>query len=192
VDQAWEDVTRVAAGVAEYHVDCIFIGGGPLAYMKGPGAHRDLAAMVTDAVGLPVLTEMGSTVNALRHVGARRIALASPFGPPINEPLQGFLESEGFEIVATDGLGYRTNAEVTILPLHASRDSARRVADGASTADAVYITCPRWPVSPNVEELERELGLPVVASVPALMWSVLRQVGIDDPVPGYGRLLAGT
>ena len=45
-------------------------------------------------------------------------------------------------------------------------------------------------VSKYVGELEDELGVPVVTSNQATFWHVLRTLGLEDQIPGYGRLLA--
>ena len=41
-----------------------------------------------------------------------------------------------------------------------------------------------------IEELEAELGRPIVACNAAVYWQALRAAGIDDRFAGYGRLLA--
>ena len=41
-----------------------------------------------------------------------------------------------------------------------------------------------------IEELEAELGKPIVACNAAVYWQALRGIGISDAVSGYGRLLA--
>ncbi len=41
-----------------------------------------------------------------------------------------------------------------------------------------------------VDELENALGKPVVACNAASYWQALREMGIDDKIQGFGRLLA--
>jgi maleate isomerase len=41
-----------------------------------------------------------------------------------------------------------------------------------------------------VEELEQELGKPVHDSLVVSLWQPLRMLGWDQPIPGWGRLLA--
>ena len=41
-----------------------------------------------------------------------------------------------------------------------------------------------------LEQMERELSLPVVASNPAMNWYMLSKLGLKHPLPGFGRLLA--
>lgn len=189
VDVAWERVAEAARSVVAYNVDCLIVGGAPLAFLKGPGSHLELARMVESVAKVPTITEMGSAVNALRHVGAERLVIGSPFDRKLNDQLVGFLESENFEVLAAEGYGLTSNAEITMLPLRESYRVARNALRRAPQADAIYIPCPRWPVSPNVEHLERDLGVRVVASVQANLWSSLRSVGIAPHVPGFGWLL---
>ncbi len=57
-------------------------------------------------------------------------------------------------------------------------------------ADAVFISCTGLRSLDLIDKLEKELNKPVISSNTATMWNVLRMLGIDDPVEGYGRLFA--
>jgi maleate isomerase len=46
------------------------------------------------------------------------------------------------------------------------------------------------PVLHLVDELERDLARPVVACNAASYWQALRELGIQDSIRGFGRLLA--
>ena len=56
-------------------------------------------------------------------------------------------------------------------------------------ADGVWITGALMPSVAAVEPLEQELGVPVVSSMQAMAWQSLRLAGVDDKIPGFGRLL---
>ena len=56
-------------------------------------------------------------------------------------------------------------------------------------ADAYLISCTTVRSSDVVEEVERELGRPVITSNTATAWHCLRKLGINDRVDGFGRLL---
>jgi maleate isomerase len=190
VDAALLKLDATARDVAEYSVDVLVVGGGPLVYLRADdNGDRILGRRVSDACGVPAFSEMTATVEALRSLGASNIAIASPFGAELNQPLTGFLERSGFVVKSVVGLGKGSNAEITRLPLHAAYSAARAAVRGTQSVDAVYITCPRWPVAPNIEPLEQDLGIPIVASVQSWIWAALRTVGVRSPISGYGRLL---
>ena len=56
-------------------------------------------------------------------------------------------------------------------------------------AEAVFISCGALRSLEIVEDLERAIGKPVVASNQAMIWDSLRLAGIDDRIAGYGALL---
>jgi maleate isomerase len=56
-------------------------------------------------------------------------------------------------------------------------------------ADAYFISCTTIRSTDVIERIERELGKPVVTSNQGMLWSALRDAGIDEPIAGYGRLL---
>lgn len=190
LEAALRRVEAVAQEVAAYSVDLLVVGGGPLVYMAGKrGADRALGQRITAACGVPSISEITATIDAFRALGARRIAVATPFTKAVNERLANYLSEEGFEIASLVSLGMESNAEITLLPLRASYQAARDAWRQAGKADAIYIGCPRWAVAPNIEPLEQDLGAPVVGIVQSFLWAALRELGIGTPIANYGRLL---
>jgi len=56
-------------------------------------------------------------------------------------------------------------------------------------AQAYLISCTTVRSADVIEELERDLGLPVVTSNTATAWHCLRKLGIADSIGGFGKLL---
>ena len=56
-------------------------------------------------------------------------------------------------------------------------------------ADAVFISCGALRTLEVVDALEKEISKPVIASNQAMIWDTFRLAGIQDKIPGYGRLL---
>ena len=55
--------------------------------------------------------------------------------------------------------------------------------------DAVFVACTSVRLVEQVQALEDGLGKPVTSSNHATAWHCLRLAGIQDRVPGYGRLM---
>jgi maleate cis-trans isomerase len=53
----------------------------------------------------------------------------------------------------------------------------------------VFISCTGFAAIPIIEQLEADLGKPVVTSNQATFWAALRRAGLNDRVGGLGRLL---
>jgi maleate cis-trans isomerase len=98
-----------------------------------------------------------------------------------------FLEANGFDVVAADGLDYSDNFSIAMIDTETVRELVRRADTHA--ADAVVIPGGNMPCLSIVEEMEAELGKPVVTTNQAGIWALLRHLGTIDRVDGAGRLL---
>ena len=131
-------------------------------------------------------TVMTSVVRGLRAVGARRIVVATPYLDEVNDHVLAFLTRHGFEVLEIQGLNLRENTEIDLVEPEFMREYARGL--DRADADAVFICCGALRTLDIVAALEADVGKPVVVSNQAMMWDCLRLVGIEDVVPGYGRL----
>ncbi|MDN2565532.1 arylmalonate decarboxylase [Aquibium sp. A9E412] len=132
-------------------------------------------------------TVMTGVVRGLAALGARRIAVATPYIDEVNGTVFDFLAGYGFEIVALQGMNLRTNMEIDTVDPAFIKHYARSV--DQPEADAVFVCCGALRALDIAQALEDELGKPVVVSNQAMMWDCLRLAGIDDAVAGFGQLM---
>ena len=64
-----------------------------------------LLGTVEGASGKPALSTAGAILDALKALGLKRIAMATPYIDATNEKERGFIERHGFEVSAIKGLG---------------------------------------------------------------------------------------
>ena len=57
-------------------------------------------------------------------------------------------------------------------------------------AAGVYMLGSAWKTLDIIGELEQTLNVPVVHPGPARCWEIQLRLGLRQPIPGYGRLLA--
>lgn len=155
-------------------------------FLNGAVDDRETCAALSTRAGCPVLTTSRAVVLALRSLGVRRVALATPYLPEINAGEAAFLAEEGVEVVNSVGLGIVGNLPKGRLPAEASR---RAVAEADTPdAQAVFVSCTNWRTVDHLPELERRLSKPVLSSNSATAWALLRRAGIHDGPAGVGRL----
>jgi maleate cis-trans isomerase len=158
-----------------------------VSYLTGFKGEAGLLERVAQLSGTRPLTAATAIAEALRHLGARRIALATPYPEVIASAGRAYWTAAGFDIVAHRGLPGVTNIyEETEERAY----TLGREAD-APGADAVLISGTGLPTAGIVERLERDLGKPVVTSQTATLWRALGVLGLDTAVTGYGQLLRG-
>jgi maleate isomerase len=159
----------------------------------GPGEHQRVESAVAEQLaaggsGAVVRSSAGALVEGLRALGARRIALVTPYLRPLAEQVVAYLTAEGFEVSGWRALEVADNAEVGRIPgdrvMNAARDLDLRGADAL-----VISACVQMPSLALIGAAESEFGVPVLSAATAGAFSLLRSLGLPAELPGAGRLL---
>ena len=156
----------------------------------GPGGVAKLDAICTELtahIGIPVCNASIATQRGLQALGAKRVAVMTPFNAEIDQVVKGNIEAGGFEVVAIGGTEAPSLPEICETPLAQIRELARRLAD--SDCDAIAQIGTALPVVGLIDELEQETGKMIVACNAAVYWQTLRAIDIDDAIDGFGQLL---
>ena len=128
-----------------------------------------------------------SVISALKTVGAKRIAVATPYLDEVNAREVEYLEEAGFEVAKISGLQLEKDSDMIRVSPEFIADFAAR--SDTSDSDALFISCGALRSMDVVEQLEQKLGKPVICSNQAMLWHVLREAGIADRIDGIGNLL---
>lgn len=189
--KAGKGIEQACKQLAAFEVSLIYFLGIPPIVLQGPGFDRILADRMSQASGLPAITDMTGVLQAMRHLNMRSVVLATPFDSSINDRIKVYLQSEGVEVTHIKGLHMRKNAEIRRLPVSIEYVTARRAfLDSPTRSDGIYVACGSWGSMHNIEPLEKDLETSVVSWLNAFIWSSLRQGGVRASVRGFGRLLA--
>jgi len=182
-------VADAATYLGSRGVDFIIHGGGPLVVARGPGYEDMIVRDVEAASKVKATTSIRAGMEALRHVGARRIAIASPYPKRHNEALAKHLTINGFEVVRAEGMDLPFK-EMQNLPPADIRKFAGKVLADAKDCEAMYLPCPQWQAAQTVEALEQDSSKHVIAYTHACFFVAFRTMGVTDAIRGHGRLLA--
>ena len=186
-DNISDDLSEEAAKLMDCGPAVIAVG---LTTDAGPGGPDKLAARcseLTTQVGVPVLGASQADYAGLRALGASRIGIVTPFKPEVDAVVKANTEAAGFNVVAIKGTEAPSLPAICETPLSDIRDVFAKVA--ASECDVILQVGTALPVVAMIAELEATHGKAIVACNAAVYWQGLRQIGITDPLSGYGRLL---
>jgi maleate isomerase len=188
-DKGLAQVTAAAAYLGSRAVDFIIHGSGPLAAARGKGFGETIVRDIEAAAKVPATTGVRAAMEALRHMGARRIAIASPYADRHNLALSAYLELHDFELVWAEGMDVPFKRLSSVPPADIRRFAGDVIAR-APRCDALYLPCPQWQAAQTVEALERDTGMPAIAYSHAAFFAAFKALAIKDPISGHGRLLA--
>ena len=166
--------------------DCIVFGCTSGSFMKGVDYADRIIDTIREAAGVQATTAASSSLKALKVLGIKKVAVATPYKDAVNMALERFLEEGGFKVVSMKGL-QMTGAEMCELPPQHSYQLAKEV--DRSEADGVFISCTGFRTAETLSVLELDLGKPVVNANQAMIWNSMRLARVKDHVKGYGSLL---
>lgn len=137
--------------------------------------------------GVACSTPITAAIAGLKALGARRIALLTPYVEDVNQMLRRFIEARDLEVPVMGSFNHENDNEVArIAP--ASIRAAVLELGRRKEVDAVFVSCTSLRLASFVDALELDLGKPVTSSNHALAWHCLRLAGHKAVVPGLGRL----
>jgi maleate isomerase len=137
--------------------------------------------------GVACTTPITGAIAGLKALGARRIALLTPYVEEVNLMLRRFIEARDIEVPVMGSFNHENDNEVARISQDSIRQAVRRLV-AADRIDAVFVSCTSLRVASIAEELEREIGVPVTSSNHAMAWHCLRLAGYREPIAGFGSL----
>jgi maleate isomerase len=183
------DGMRAIRQVASCRPAVIAYGCTASSIVQGISYDAHLRGEIEHVLGGRATTAAHAIVTGLHALGARTIAVVSPYTSEVDAAEHRYFESAGFEVVGGACLGITDNfrlAEPTPDVLY------KLGCDGwDARADALVISCLNTRSHTVIEALESHIGRPVVTSTQATLWHAMRLAGVDDAIPNAGRLLRG-
>lgn len=175
------DAVRALAAVAPEVVAYACTSGS---FVGGVAGERAMCAAMTQAGEIPSLTTSGALLEALREIGARRIAVVTPYTRSVTDSLEEYLAEGGMTVTGRAYLGLTRH--IWKVPYRDVVDMARQAVVGAT--DALFISCTNLPTYDVIPQLEAELRMPVLSANQVTMWAALRAIGAQAVGP-YQALL---
>ncbi|OJU85843.1 MAG: Asp/Glu racemase [Solirubrobacterales bacterium 70-9] len=194
LDRMVADSDRCVKELSDARVDVIAYACLIALMARGAGAHekveKHLSALAAENGGeAPVLSSAGALIRALQQQGFERVAIMTPYMPPLTALVAGYLEAYGIEVVDSLSLNVADNVEVGRLDPSGLVDHARGL-DLSRAQALIGSACVQMPSLEILDRLEADAGLPVLSAATATAGEVLDALGASRAVPGAGSLLA--
>lgn len=182
-----EDLEAQSRNLASADVDVIVLGATAPSFLKGLGYDREIAQRIEASTGKRATTTSTALIEAIGHLGLKRVVLGSAYDEKVNAIAHAFLEANGVTVLAAHGLGLVDNLAVGRLDDSSAYELTRRI--DCPDADGIVLACTNWKTMDAIERLEQELGKPVISTTQVSVWAALRALGEHEPVNGFGCLL---
>jgi len=185
---------RAAAELADLRPDAVATACLVAIMAQGTGFHctaeqQIATVLAAEGAQAPVVSSAGALVAALGALGARRVAIVTPYMKPLTARVAAYIEAEGVEVHDALSLEVADNRAVAALDPAGLLEHWRRL--DLSGCDALVLSaCVQMPSLPVLAEVERACGLPTLSAATATAWALLRALEIEPVAPDAGALLA--
>jgi maleate isomerase len=174
---------QAATLLAHAKVNVIGYGCTASGFLHTPAEDQALAQRISAETGIPCASSSRAIVDGLRALGTRKLSLASPYAPWLNERLKQYLTADGFEVLAMQGLSTEAHSTITRERILALVDDVVR-----PDTEAIFISCSNFRTIEIIATVEEKYGKPVVTSNASMMWAMLRLMNDRRDMPGAGCL----
>jgi maleate isomerase len=124
---------------------------------------------------------------ALRALGAKRIAVLTPYTQSVNAFVQKSVEAAGFEVPVFGSFNEANDPTVAAIDSKSLENAIAKITSLADV-DAVFVSCTSVRIADALAAIERKTGVAITSSNHALAWHCLRLAGINDKLPHLGKL----
>jgi maleate isomerase len=143
---------------------------------------------MSEAAGVPAITSAQAIGWGVRALGARRIALLTPFPIPVLERLERYYSGRyGLEVVASESFSGTDSIAYPTLGQTMARDAIVR--NDRREVEVFVVPGGNFPTMSFIADWEREVGKPVITTNQAALWAMVQLMRADEKLPGLGRLL---
>jgi maleate isomerase len=174
-------------GLTPAGVDHIIIGISAESFWDGAKGAEILQRRLEARAGCSLTLGAAAARAALEAVGAKRLGVVTPYWPVADERVRQYFGECGFDVVALKGLAATSPVNIA----EQSEGTLRRALEEVNSpdVDTIIQVGTNLAMARLAGEAERWLAKPVIAINTALYWHALRQNGINDKIPGWGRLM---
>ena len=138
----------------------------------------------------PIVTSAGALINGLKTLGAKKVAVITPYMKPLTEMVVDYIENQGFEVVDYIALEIPDNLEVAAQdPKNLLEIYKRLNLEGVDVI--VASACVQMPSLEAIDAIEKETVIPVTSAAVCTTYEMLKKLGLDTKVPMGGALLSG-
>lgn len=184
--------TRLADGAAQLapqKPDAVMWACTSGSFVFGMQGAAEQVSAVSAAAGVPASSTSFAFVDALRHLGIGKVAIAASYPDDVAQHFVGFLSDGGVQVVSMGSHGIVTAAEVGTL--EPAQVVAMVTAADHPDAEAVLVPDTAMHTLAIIEDLEAAVSKPVLTANQVTVWKGLELLGPVPALPGLGALFGG-
>lgn len=140
------------------------------------GADRVAELIQANTQARNAANPLTAALTAMDALNVKNVGIVSPYISSVSEPIRQAFQAHGLKVPKTVSFGEEVEARVARID-PASIHAAALAVGGSDDTDAVFLSCTNLRTLDIIDELETELGKPVLSSNQVLAWHMARLAG---------------
>ncbi len=186
LDELRRPIAEAAAALGDAKPGVIVFHCTASSMEAGLDGEKAVVDAIAAASGCAAITTGQAIVEALRHLGIKKLVLLSPYVKTTNEEEIAYLKSAGFDVLHDFAHGLSGSDDYIAVAPERWRELAWE--NRRDDADGYLLSCTNTTMIEAIAAAEQKLGKPVVTSNQATLWACLKRLGIGKPIAELGRL----
>jgi maleate cis-trans isomerase len=178
-DSAVEQIAATGVDVIAY---CDMV----TTFIMQAGWNESSMQRFSQATGVPCISAWTALRDALAKLGARRLAIGTPYPASIHELVAPFFQQRNFQVTSHATLDIVSMREVPTVDAARLKGLVKKL--DLSGCDALLLLATDLPTFSSIASLESECGVPVLTSNQTILWRALSELGAATEVRNLGRL----
>ncbi len=178
------------AYLASQKCNLISAEGAPPFMILGRKKEAALTKKWQSTYKIPVFTAPQNQVNALHSLKVKHIFGATYFPDNLNKIYGSYFTDAHFDVLSMQGLPNVQFSKVQDVPSEQIYEFIKAGFLKCKGADCIYMLGSAWKAIDIIQRLEDDLHVPVIHPVAARAWEMQKRLHIEQPIQGYGTLLA--
>jgi maleate isomerase len=160
-------------------------------FVLGVEGDAALIKEIEETTGVRATTGSSSVAESLAYLGVKKVSVYAATAQEITQYTVKYLTDKGFDVPRHESVSFSHATEGFRMSPWEVYGNVVKFYRSCPDVDAIFIAGGCFRTLEMLAQLEKDLGLPVVTTVPANMWNCLKIAGIKEPITGFGRLLEG-
>jgi maleate isomerase len=190
--QLREGMEKAVHDVCTCKPDHLIMGMSSETFVGGLEGSLAMGKRMEELSGLGVSMGSEATREMLEVIGARRIAVLTPYQPSIDVEVDRYFKDIGYDMVAMKSLRCPSATSIADVTGEEILDAIAELEREATGDFDVFVQAgtnlSSWRVA---DEVERRTGKPLVGINAATVWHALKALGLDSSIPAAGSVFRG-
>ncbi|MDB5544534.1 MAG: maleate cis-trans isomerase [Hyphomicrobiales bacterium] len=175
LDELLPEVEAAASALADAKCDVIVFHCTANSMSEGAGGEERLLSALKRAGAPKAATTSSAITQALRALGAKSVALVTPYDKKVTDKEAHFLEDKGFTVLFSKGWTLAGSDAYCATPPGVWRE--RMLETTPAHADAMFLSCANVQGIKIIDDVEARTSTPMITSNQAVIFEALRQIG---------------